>query len=55
MVEWSCRSLAVGETSLLLGTLASVGHNVGALAAGSSEVAFGFSSSAGSQKERVGT
>ena len=54
-VPISAESLAVGETSLLLGTLAAVGHDVGALAAGSSEVASGFSGLVGSQKERVTT
>ena len=51
---WSCCSL-VGETGLLLGALLAVGLDVGADAAGSSEVLLGLSGGGGSQEERVGT
>jgi len=51
---WSCCSL-VGETGLLLGALLAVGLDVGADAAGSSEVLLGLSGGGGSQEQRVGT
>ena len=47
-------SLAVGETGLLLVALAAVGLDVGADAAGSSEVLLGLSGGGGSQKKSVG-
>jgi hypothetical protein len=45
----------VGETGLLLGALLAVRLDVGAGAAGSSEVLLGLSGGGGSQEERVGT
>ena len=48
-------SSLVGETGLLLGALLAVGLDVGADAAGSTEMLLGLSGGGGSQEERVGT
>lgn len=55
MVHGCEDSSLVGETGLLLGALLAVGLDVGADAAGSTEMLLGLSGGGGSQEERVGT
>lgn len=54
-ISLSSSVLSVGKTGLLLATLSAVWLDVGAGAAGSSEVLLGLSGSVGSQQESVGT